>query len=98
MDDDLLGPPTKKRVGRPPSNNNALRGVLLKACPPDPDTGQRSVLILAGLMGLTTEALFKWIRLNKIPPLQAAKVVDVSKGRVTLHDFTPFIFLEDLDG
>jgi hypothetical protein len=96
MSDDLLGP-AKKPPHRPWSTENALRHVLLHACPPDPATGQRSIMRLSKLLGVSDEAIFKWIRLNRIPPLQAAKVVDVSEGRVTLGTFTAFIFLENED-
>lgn len=92
-DDDLLGP------ARTPSEQpeNPLRQLILRACPPDPATGQRTIVRLARLMGLTDEALFKWIRQNRIPPVQAARIVDLAEGRVTIGDFSPFYLLENLD-
>lgn len=100
-DDDLLGFPE-------PSNDNddsPLRRLLMKACPPHPRTGQKSVKYLASLLtspekpdGLVDEAIYRWIRAGRIPPIQASRVVDVSKGRVTLTEFSPFIYFENHDG
>lgn len=91
--DDLLGPSTPAAT----ADVNPLRAVLMRACPPDPATGQKSVLRLSKLMNLTDEAIFKWCRQQRIPPLMAARVVDLAEGRVTLADFSAFIFLENLD-
>lgn len=49
----------------------------------------------ADKMELHPISVHRWLRLNRIPPLQAARIVDLSNGRVTLADFYPFIFLTD---
>lgn len=97
-DDDLLGPSTEE------STESPLRQLMMLACPPHPKTGHKSIRRLASLMtseakpdGLVDEALFKWIRQNRIPPIQAARIVDLSEGRVTLGDFSPYYLLDNLD-
>lgn len=69
-----------------------LHRLLLEACPPNED-GDRSITILAKALGMSSWGIFKWIRNGRIPPRQAANVVDVSQGKVTLHQFDPFIYL-----
>lgn len=71
-----------------------LHRLLLKACPPNEDN-EKSITILAGKFKppLSTWAIHKWIKKGKIPPLRAAQVVDISEGRVSLAEFSPFIYV-----
>lgn len=86
MDEDLIGPPLRKK--RQPIS--ALHKLLVQAVPPN-------LTAVSAAVGLTDEAVYRWIRLNRIPPLPAARIVDASEGRVTLADFYPYIFLENHD-
>jgi len=69
-----------------------LHDLLLKACPPDPKTGVKSISILAALMKISAWSIHKWIQKGKIPPGRAVEVVDLSEGRVSLADFSPFVY------
>lgn len=55
-------------------------------------TGWKSIAILAWLIGTTPWAVYKWIGKGEIPPRRASAVVDLAEGRVTLADFSPFIY------
>jgi len=70
-----------------------LHDLLLKACPPDPVTGIKSIAGLAIRLGISTWAVHKWVQKGKIPPKRAAEVVDISDGRVSLHEFSPFVYV-----
>lgn len=75
-------------------DNGPLHDLLLKACPPN-EKGEKSITILAARVGggLSTWAVYKWIKKGKIPPGRAVEVVDLADGRVTLADFSPFVYL-----
>ena len=75
-------------------NNGPLHDLLLKACPPS-EKGEKSVTILAESFNppLSPWSLHKWVQKGKIPPGRAVEVVDLSGGRVTLADFSPFIYV-----
>ena len=103
MDDiDLLGPPKSypqksERYARRFQKTDPLYKLLLLACPPHPTTGKPSIKHIAALLDIKTEAIYKWLTANRVPPLQAATLVDLADGRVTIGDFSPYIFLENLD-
>lgn len=72
-------------------NNGPLHDLLLRACPAN-DDGEKSITILAGRLGLSKWAVHQWVQKGKIPPGRAVEVVDLSDGRVTLADFSPFVY------
>lgn len=86
----LLGPLPEGPVDRH-KNLGPLHDLLLKACPPD-EHGRRSIPVLARHLNMTSWGIFKWIKASHIPPKQAARIVTLSEGRVSLEDFTPFVF------
>lgn len=71
-----------------------LHALLINACPPDPDSGTKSIPVLAEAMGLKSWTIYKWIKAGRIPPRQAMRVVDLSHGAVSLSDMTPFVFTD----
>lgn len=73
------------------SGVNQLHRLLLLAVPED-RAGKKSVTNLARLMGLTRSSVWKWVRKEHVPPKRAAQIVDLSEGRVTLSDFSRFIY------
>lgn len=73
-------------------DNGALHKLLIKACPPDPVTGAKSVPLLAKSLGLSKQALNGAISRGKVRPGLAQQIVDMTDGEVTLSDFSPFIF------
>lgn len=68
-----------------------LQRLLLLAVPRNKH-GYKSIDHLAKLMKLSRWAIQKWIINNRIPPKRAVQVVDLSEGRVSLGDFSRFIF------
>lgn len=70
---------------------NDLQKLLLKAVPVN-EHGYKSILHLSKLLKLSRWAVQKWINKQKIPPGRAAQVVDLSEGRVSLGDFSRFIY------
>jgi hypothetical protein len=73
-------------------NNGPLHDLLLKACPANED-GEKSITILADTLGISAWSIHKWVQKGKIPPGRAVEVVDISDGRVTLADFSPFVYV-----
>jgi hypothetical protein len=86
----LLGTPEGKEP-RKYKELGELHNLLLRACPPD-DNGNRSIPVLAKHLEMSSWGVFKWIKNNRLPPRQAAKIVELSHGEVTLNDFIPYIF------
>lgn len=85
----------------------ALHRLLIRACPPhsrNPSTsaaaprylaspiGDKSITILAWLLKVRPWSIYKWIDKGEIPPKRASAIVDLAEGRVTLADFSPFIY------
>ena len=70
---------------------NGLTRLLLEAVPYNVQ-GYKSINNLAKLMGINRWSIQKWITREKIPPGRAAQVVDLSEGRVSLGDFSRYIY------
>ncbi len=77
---------------RKKKDNGALHQLLIKACPPDPVTGAKSVPLLAKKLEISKQALNGAVSRGKVRPGLAQNIVDLANGRVTLSDFSPFIF------
>lgn len=82
-----------------------LHQLLLRAAPTAEEAGmagknpqrqsnpnRRSITTLAAVLGLRTWTIYLWIKLGKVPPHWAKKIVDQSDGRVTLDEFHPFVY------
>ena len=68
-----------------------LHDLLLTACPPDKD-GTKSISVLAEKLKISAWSIHKWVQKGKIPPGRAVEVVDIAEGRVSLADFSPFVY------
>jgi hypothetical protein len=77
--DDLLGPSKTKR---------SLKDTLLSALPP----ANRSIPELARQLEITHQAIYKWLREEKLTPAMVKRIVELSDGRVNLHDFDPWVY------
>jgi hypothetical protein len=42
---------------------------------------------------MSPQGIYKWISNARIPPRQAVRVAQLSKGKVRREDFDPFIFV-----
>lgn len=69
----------------------SLKDVLLKACPPD-EHGEKSINRLARALDMTSQAVYKWIEIERIPGPQAQRIIDLSEGRITRKDLMDFVF------
>lgn len=70
-----------------------MKDVLLSICPKD-DKGNRSLKMLAKKLGLHYYTIYKWVNNGRIPPSQAQRLVDFSKGKLTLQKLHKFVFGE----
>lgn len=68
-----------------------LQRLLLLAVPRNKH-GFKSINHLAKLMSVSRWSVQKWIVKNKLPPNRAVQIVDLSEGRVSLADFTRFVY------
>jgi hypothetical protein len=70
-----------------------LYELLHRALPDHSNThGQLNVCAVATTLGLSTEGVYKWLRVDRITPDGAKAVVRVAEGRVSESDFLPFLF------
>lgn len=77
-------------------NLGSLQDLLIAACPPD-EKGRQSVPILASLLGMTSQALYYAIKMNRISTKTVNKIMKVKEnrpggGEVSVNDFLPYIF------
>ena len=77
---------------RQKSEGNALKKLMVEACPPDAVTGAKSIPLLAKSVGVSKQALAHAMGRSTVTPALAQKIVDVADGRVSLSDLAPFIF------
>lgn len=59
---------------------SSLQGALLDACPPTAD-GKVSIPILAGWLGISTWAVYKWLHDGKVPPARVQQIIDLQQNR-----------------
>jgi hypothetical protein len=72
-------------------DNGPLHDLLLKACPPNPGTGEKSIRALAELLGISKTAVHNWIADGHLPGGRAFEIVHIADGRVSLEDFKPYV-------
>jgi hypothetical protein len=82
-----------------------LHDLLIAACPPcvkengryvkaGPNTdGVKSTHALAALLDMSEWGVHQWIKRGKVPPKRAAQIVALGSNRVTLAEFSPFIYV-----
>lgn len=75
----------------PSQADNELQRLLLTAVPVN-EFGYKSIRHLAKMLGLSRWAVQKWIIQGRIPPGRAVQIVDLSEGRVSLADFSRFVY------
>ena len=70
-----------------------LHKLMLKACPPDPETGAKSIRVLANALGVSRQSLVAACARGQISVKRASAIVDLANGEVTLSDFAPYYLL-----
>lgn len=68
-----------------------LHDLMLDACPPD-DQGRRSIPVLAAMLGISNEGVYRYIRQGRLPARRAKQISDLSEGRVSFEDFLPYLY------
>lgn len=72
-------------------NLGPLHDLLLRACPRN-SSGVVSIAVLAKALGMTPQGVYKIIEADKITPERAMQIVEVSRGKVKLEDFHPYVY------
>ncbi|WP_299310688.1 hypothetical protein [uncultured Halomonas sp.] len=65
-----------------------LHSALLRACPPN-EGRVVSVGVLAGWLGVTTAAIYKWISEGQVPPARVPELIRLQRehfGEVRVHE------------
>lgn len=74
-----------------------MHDLLLKACPPDPNHGAKSITVLAKALDMTPWGIFKWIKAGRIPAGQAKRIVELRPENdrlVSLREFDRFVYAD----
>ena len=81
---------TKEPVIRRLTEGGPVQAILLKACPPNTE-GIKSITVLAEAMGMSPQAIYRWIENERIPQGKVKALVELSKGQVTLEEIVPHV-------
>ena len=76
---------------KPEDAESGLQVLLLRAVPKN-KRGNKTMLELSRLLGVSKWAIRKWVNADKIPPNRVAKIVEMSKGRVKQKDFDVYVY------
>lgn len=76
----IIGVPMKVNM------RNELHTMLLAG------TNHISISELAKKIGVSGQAVYLWIRRNKIPPEHILKIIKLSKGHLGMEELTPYVF------
>lgn len=68
-----------------------MHDLLLRACPPD-ENGIVSIPILADHLGCEAATLYRWMKVERIPPARVVEIVEISGGRVERDEFDAYVF------
>lgn len=63
------------------------RKVLLMACP----EGKKSITLVAKCLGVTRQAVYKWIKQGILPPTAVMPLVTASGGKLKKDDLLPYL-------
>lgn len=81
---------TKEPIIRRLSEGGPLQDLLLKICPPNKE-GVKSITVLADAMGISSQAIYRWIDNKRIPSAKTKTLVKLAAGRVTLEEIVPYV-------
>ena len=84
---------------KPDEIENELHRLLLRAVPMN-DHGNKTLLHLSGLIGVSLWGIRKWINSQRLSPARVKQLVEIGKlgdpesltGRVSREDFERFIY------
>lgn len=75
----------KRRTSRP--EQTPLHALLAKACGKDGSIRRT----LAPAVGVSHQFIYRWISDDRVPPKYANRIVEASKGAITLDELLPFV-------
>ena len=81
---------TNEPVIRRLTEGGPVQAILLKVCPPNKE-GIKSITVLAEAMGISAQAIYRWIENERIPQAKVRALVELSQGRVTLEEIVPHV-------
>lgn len=81
---------TKQPIIRRLSEGGPLQDLLLKICPPNKE-GVKSITVLADKMGISSQAIYRWIENKRIPSSKAKVLAKLAGGRVTLEEIVEYV-------
>lgn len=68
-----------------------LHDLLLKACPAG-ENGTRSIVVLAGKLGVSHQYVYLWIERGRVPAKFVRPLVEMGEGRVSFDQFHEYAF------
>lgn len=80
----------KEPIIRRLSEGGPLQDLLLKICPPN-NEGVKSITVLADKMGISSQAIYRWIENKRVPSAKVKTLVKLAGGRVTLEEIVPYV-------
>ncbi len=74
--------------------DGALYTMMQKALPPSFINEDKSINMkkLAPAVKTSMEGVYKWFRTNKVAPEKAMRLINVTKGKLQIKHFIPFVF------
>lgn len=81
---------TKQPIIRRLSEGGPLQDLLLKICPPNKE-GIKSITVLADKMGISSQAIYRWIENKRIPSSKAKVLAKLAGGRATLEEIVEYV-------
>lgn len=81
---------TKQPIIRRLSEGGPLQDLLLKICPPNKE-GIKSITVLADKMGISSQAIYRWIENKRIPSSKAKVLAKLAGDRATLEEIVEYV-------
>ena len=78
-------------IESPEDAASALGRLLLQVVPPDA-RGHKTFTHLAREMGVSRNAVCKWLTNQRVPAPRVKSLVTLSNGAVTVKEFEPFVY------
>lgn len=85
---------TPKKKSGEPTNSEKLQALLDEAFPQFRNkNGDLSIFKLGMKFEVPPQTVYQWIRRGRVPPARAKKLIEISRGRLTLEKLEPFLLV-----
>lgn len=91
LDENAMTDKTRAPIDSRLKDLGDLQGLLIRACPPD-KFHFRSIPLLAQALGISPQAIYKWIERDTVPAGWVRSLVELPGSELTLEDLTPYVF------